>query len=439
MTFTLRCTILQTPAPGELQVLEDQVLTVGDDGRIVSIEPAQPDQPADVVLASTTVVLPGLIDTHLHAPQWPQLGTGLDLPLERWLFERTFPLEARYADTQFAIDVWNQMVPTLLSGGTTTAVYYGSTHEPATTALAQACITHGQRAYVGRVAMDHPEGTPEWYRDASAAESVAASHRSINEIRSLTANNGLVQPIVTPRFIPACSDAALEGLGELAVETGALVQTHVSESDWEHGYVLDRFGETDTNALIRLGLARDHSVLAHGVHVSSADTTRLIEVGAGIAHCPLSNSYFGNGVFPLRRSLDAGLRVGLGTDVAGGPESSMLRQCAHAVTSSRMLEDGVNPATGPDSRGLPTSRIDAPTAFWVATLGGAELLGIDAGLLAPGRLFDAFAVDLAPTGGLHINPELDGWELIFEKIVRLGSDRCISQVWVDGKDVTPSS
>lgn len=435
MTFTIRGTILQTPTPGELQVLKDRSITVNDDGRIGRVEPAQPDDRADLRLPSTTVMLPGLIDTHLHAPQWPQLGTGLDLPLERWLFERTFPLEARFADTQFAIGVWDQMVPTLLAGGTTTAVYYGSTHEAATTALAEACHAHGQRAFVGRVAMDHPEGTPDWYRDASASESVNASHRSVEAIETLDGRPGLVRPIITPRFIPACSDAALTGLGELAEACGALVQTHVSESDWEHGYVLDRFSVSDTQALVNFGLVRDHTVLAHGVHLGTNDVASLRQIGAGVAHCPLSNSYFGNGVFPAKRWLREGLRVGLGTDVAGGPESSLMRQCGHAVTSSRMLEDGVEPTRPPADRGTTDSRIDITTAFFMATVGGAELLGIEAGLLAEGKVFDAVAVDL----GTEPPSSADDWAMVFEKLLRNGDERSITRVWVDGQDVTPST
>ena len=439
VTFAIRGTILQTPKPGHLEVLEDQIVLVGDDGRIISVEPAGDDDTVDLTLPSTTVLLPGLIDTHLHAPQWPQLGTGLDLPLERWLFERTFPLEARYADTAFATAVWDQMVPTLLANGTTTAVYYGSVHEAATTALAEACLNYGQRAFVGRVAMDHPEGTPEWYRDASATESVAASHRSIETIQTLAGPGQLVRPIITPRFIPACTDASLAGLGELAAATGVIVQTHCSESDWEHNYVLDRHGCSDTTALDQFGLIGDHTVLAHAVHLDDDDRNLLASQGAGVAHCPLSNSYFGNGVFPVRQTLAAGVRVGLGSDIAGGPEHSMLRQCGHAVTSSRILEDGIDRTIPGDLRGVADSRIDTTTAFWLATVGGAELLGISAGLLSPGNVFDALAIDTSGAGGLQVWPEIDDWNTTFEKIVRLGSAKSITTVWVDGREVSSTS
>ncbi len=464
MPFSIQATVMQTPEPDVVELLPRRIITVDDGGVITSItaqgdNPGRPAGTSDsepiVVLPDHQVLLPGLIDTHIHAPQWPQLGTGLDLPLDQWLMGRTFPLEARCADLEYAAGLWETMVPTLLGLGTTTAVYYGSTHEPATLALAEACLRFGQRAFVGRVAMDHPEGTPEWYRDADAATAVAASHRSVEAIASLPDPYGLVQPIITPRFIPACSDAALQGLGELAEATGALVQTHCSEGDWEHGYVLERHGCSDAHSLDRFGLVRDHTVLAHATHLDDDDRKLLIDRGAGVAHCPLSNAYFANAVFPAKRNLTAGLRVGLGTDIAGGPEASLLAQCAHAVTASRLLEDGVD-VTKTTDRGRPGSRIDITTAFWMATVGGAELLGIPAGLLSVGRVFDAIAVDLnrlpvagalatgsalaadAATGGdrtghgADLDPAIE-----LERIVRTTTPGAIDRIWVNGRDVTP--
>ncbi len=442
MTFTIRATIVQTPEPGRVELRSDRLITVDDRGVIGTVESA-PAADADVTLPADQVLLPGMIDTHIHAPQWPQLGTGLDRPLERWLFDYTFPLEARYHDVEFAERVWSSMVPTLLGMGTTTAVYYGSIHEPATVALARACVTAGQRAFVGRVAMDHPDGTPSWYRDEGPEASVAASRRSIDEIRSLPGAAGLVEPIVTPRFIPACSDAALEGLGRLAMESEALVQTHCSESDWEHGYVLDRHGLTDAEALSRFGLVRDHAVLAHATHLTDDDRRLLIDRGAGVAHCPLSNAYFSNAVFAARLGLTEGLRIGLGTDIAGGSEPSLLAQCGHAVTASRLLEDGVDVTRGAD-RGRANSRIDVAAAFWMATGGGAELLGIPAGLLAPGRLFDAVAIDLAalPTAGAidHASGDAEAADYgneadLLERIVRTAPPSAIDRVWVGGRPV----
>ncbi|MEM7095750.1 MAG: amidohydrolase family protein [Actinomycetota bacterium] len=428
---SVRATILQAPTPHDLEVLEDHVIDIGDDGTIVTVTPASPDHEVDHRLPPEQVLIPGLIDTHLHAPQWPQLGTGLDLPLDQWLFERTFPLEARYHDEQFARTIWADMVPTLLAQGTTTAVYYGSIHVPATVALAEQCLQSGQRAFVGRVAMDHPEGTPDFYRDPSANRSVEDSAHSVDLIHGLDDPHRLVRPIVTPRFIPACTDDALRGHAELAEATGTLVQTHCSEGDWEHGHVLERCGTTDTLALAERGLLRDHAVLAHATHLDDTDRQAIRTSGAGLAHCPLSNAYFANAVFPLRRNLDAGLRVGLGTDVAGGATSSMLAQCSHTVTMSRLLEDGVD-VTRNDGRGVADSRVDVVAALHVATLGGAELLGIDAGLLATGRVFDAVAITL-PT---ELDDTFaDDWARRFEKAVRLGAAADIARVWVAGREV----
>ena len=428
--FSVRATVMQTPQRGELQILQNVVIDVDASGMITSI--GHRDGPITYDLDERSVLLPGLIDTHLHAPQWPQLGTGLDLPLEEWLFEHTFPLEKRLTDPAFAGVVWPQMVSTLLAHGTTTAVYYATIDVETTTMLAATCASLGQRAFVGRVAMDHPTGTPEWYRDVDAAASITASHTSIEEIVGL--GNPLVQPIITPRFAPACSDEALTGLGRLSIETGVRVQTHCSESDWEHQYAFERFGASDTNALNSFGLMRPNTILAHGDHLADSDLDVVRLAGAGVAHCPLSNAYFANAVFPARRALDAGVKVGLGTDIAGGASPGLLPQCAHAVTASRYLDEGVDPSLTASERGVPNSRLTIADAFYMATVGGAELLDQPTGLLAVGRSFDALAVQLNRQGSpLQVWPEIDRGDRVFEKIVRLATPADISDVWVQGR------
>jgi guanine deaminase len=431
--LTIRATIMQTPAPDRLEVLPDHLVVVDAEGMIVEVAPAG-GRSADVDLGADAVLLPGLIDTHIHAPQWPQLGTGLDLPLEEWLQRYTFPLEASLSDLERATEVWSDLVSSLLSHGTTTAVYYGTVDVEATTLLARTCVELGQRALVGRVAMDHPTETPSWYRDADAAAGVAASRRSVEEIRGL--GSSLVRPILTPRFIPACTDDLLEGLGRLAAETGVGVQTHCSESDWEHQHVLRRHGVTDTEALDRFGLIREQTVLAHGTFVSDADLDRIRDRGAGIAHCPWSNVYFSDAVFPARRALGRGVPVGLGTDVAGGSSPAVLAQCGHAVSSSRQLENGVDPTIGPGRRGVDGSRIDIVAAFWMATRGGADLIGEPVGLLEGGRAFDAVAVTVGrPGSALRWWPDLDDDARRFEKVVRLAGPDDMISVWVQGRRV----
>ena len=429
---SIRCSVFQTPTPSSFEHLDDVVITHSN-GEITAITPAdewvgEVDESLDV----GKVLIPGLIDLHIHAPQWAQLGTGYDVPLDEWLFEYTFPTEAKCADIAYAIDLWNNMVPALLANGTTTAVYYGSVHVPATTALAKACVQHGQRAWVGRTAMDHPEGTPEYYRDATAAEGLLSTRTSIEQIVALEDSRGLVQPIITPRFIPACTDELLVSLGELAEETGHLVQTHCSENDWEHGYVLERHSMSDTDSLDRFGLLRDHTVLAHGTLLRDVDFDTIAERGAGVAHCPLSNVYFGDAVFPTRRAMQRGVRVGLGTDIAGGPSASLLANTARAIDVSRHLENGVDQRVRGVDRGVADSRIDSVTAFYLATLGGAEVLGAPIGLLEVGRRFDAVAISL---DNISVEAESEPAQQSFEKLIRLAGRADISTVWVDGEKV----
>lgn len=438
MTLTIRATIYQTPSLAEFQLLENVVVEVVDGG-IASITPEVDfSGTPDINLGENVVLVPGFVDLHVHAPQWPQLGTGYDLPLDEWLFNYTFPLEAKCADLAYARSVWDSLVPALLANGTTTAVYFSSIHVEATTALAETCVRHGQRAWVGRTAMDHPEGTPDYYRDASSDDGLAASRASIEQIGRLDDPRGLVRPIITPRFIPACSDELLAGLGALAAETGHLVQTHCSENDWEHGYVFDRHGVSDTASLDQFGLLRESTVLAHAVLVGDDDVEMIAARGAGIAHCPLSNVYFGDAVFPARRVLEAGAHIGLGTDISGGPSASLLAQAAEAVNVSRQLEHGVDSRASSADRGVDASRIDATAAFYLATMGGADVLGEPLGLLAPGRRFDAVAISMDDVDVLSAVDGLstaDSHERRFEKLVRTAGRRDITAVWVEGQQV----
>ena len=264
------------------------------------------------------------------------------------------PLEAKYADAAFAERVYRSLVETLLANGTTTAVYFGTIHLESTLRLAELCLARGQRAWVGKVAMDNPDQCPDFYRDPSVARGLDDTRALIEGVRGMPGNEaGLVKPVVTPRFIPACTDAMLRGLGELAQACDCHVQTHCSESDWEHAYVIERHGMRDALSLERFGLLTDKTVLAHANFIDKGDMEVIQQAQTGIAHCPLSNHYFSNAVFPARKVLDQGLQVGLGTDISGGANPSLLCNCAMAVTSSRALEEGVDPDAASAARGAP--------------------------------------------------------------------------------------
>ena len=443
----LKTTLFQAPAPGDIDAVDDALIAVDEAGVIAEV--LRPDDPAydrkvsDAKHAKKLIetgrhcyLLPGFVDLHIHAPQFPQLGRALDVPLEVWLQTHTFPLEARYADAVYARKVYQRLVDTLLANGTTTAVYFGTTHLEATSILAEICLARGQRALIGKVAMDNPDQCPDYYRDADAETALSETRQFIDWVQAMPGNDtGLIRPVITPRFIPSCTHPLLEGLGELTQKTGCHVQTHCSESDWEHGFVLDRYGRTDSFALDDLGLLTRRTVLAHGNFVSAEDMTLIKERGAGIAHCPLSNIYFSNAVFPLRRALEKGLRVGLGTDIAGGPSASLLDSCRSAIASSRLLEEGVDPSLASAGRGVEQSRIDFRHAFYLATAGGGDVLDLPVGKIAKGCPFDAVLIDAeAPSAPIYVDDGDETSDDVLQKLVMTATRANIRTTWVAGKE-----
>lgn len=388
-------------------------------------------------LSSDQYLLPGLIDLHVHAPQWPQMGKALDKPLEKWLNDYTFPLEARYADVDFARRNYTELVSALLANGTTTAVYFATLHTESSVELARLCLAQGQRALVGRVAMDDPSQCPDYYRDETAASAEAETRAFIRAVAELPGNTAKrVLPVITPRFIPSCTDDLLKRLGIVARETGCHVQTHCSESDWEHGYVKERLGKTDTVALRDFGLLTQKTILAHSNHIEDDDADLIKKTGAGVAHCPLSNFYFANAVFPLRAMLDRGLNVGLGTDIAGGHSPSVFDACRHAITASKALNDGVDARIKPEHRGRPGSAVSFKEAFWLATAGAGGVLELPVGKLEVGYQFDAIVIDTRAAGSdIYIHPAEDQPEDKLQKIIFNARRNNISRVWVDGKAV----
>lgn len=380
----------------EVAYLPQALIEIDSSGRIDRVTPAaDPSYAARLKAAEVQhlvehlpadqVIWPGFVDLHVHAPQWPQAGLALDKPLAAWLNDYTFPLEAKYDDLAFAKRVYHELVHELLSQGTTTVLFFGTIHTAANLELARQCMQQGLRAAIGRVAMDNPDQTPDYYRDASAGEAVEATERFIHQLKELGAENPLAPlPVITPRFVPSCSDEALAGLGRLAHQYDLPIQTHVSESNWEHQYAIDRFGMHDAAVLDHFGLLTEKAVLAHGTQLAPKDQALLRERGSALAHCPISNAYFGNGVLPVQELLAAGNQVGLGTDISGGYSPSLYDNLRHAVALSQVRNDGV---TTQDA-GAVGSRISMTTAFYLATLGGARALHLPVGQVQAGCLAD---------------------------------------------------
>ncbi len=386
------------------------------------------------ILGETEAMLPGFVDLHLHAPQWPQAGTALDRPLEVWLGEYTFPLEAKYRDLEFAYKVYQDVVKTTLSHGTTTALYFATVDREPSVLLARLCGELGQRGLVGKVVMDDPAANPGFYRDASWEDGVKETERFIDEVLEFQDSfKQRVYPVITPRFIPSCTDESLKGLGKLAGKYGVHVQTHCSESDWEHQLVKERYGVNDAQALNRFGLLTDKTVLAHAVFLGMEDVKLLAEKKASIAHSPLSNAYFAGSVLPFREFRDQGVNIGMATDISGGYSPSLYHAQRQAVISSRMLNEGADPGLPAGSRGRKDSAIALNHAFYAATVGGGTALGLKVGKLEKGYSFDVQIVDYGE-GIPRFCPEKREEDLL-HKILLLTESRSIKEVWVQGEKV----
>ncbi|KPA80418.1 putative guanine deaminase [Leptomonas pyrrhocoris] len=383
--------------------------------------------------------IPGLIDLHVHAPQWPQLGMALDKPLEEWLQHYTFPLEAKYKDIEFAEKSYSSLVSTLLANGTTTVAYFASIHLEASVLLARICLDKGQRAVVGRVTMDATDQCPAYYCDPSPQEALRLSESFVQQVRALPGNTKeLVLPAVIPRFIPSCTDESLRGLGEIAKKYGCHVQTHCSESDWEHNYVIDRFKKHDAFALDDFGLVTRRTILAHSNHLSHEDMELIKERGAAVGHCPLSNAYFAGAIFPLRKALDMDMHVGMGTDISGGPTASVFEVCRYSLMCARVLESGTDASLVAARRSQRSgSHVSSLEAFFVATANGGISLDLKIGRIAPGYFFDVLVIDTTiPNSSLMIFEDLETPEEVFEKIVYSAAPHNITHTYVSGRLVS---
>ena len=441
-------TAFSSQSSKEIQILKDYLFAINAEGvieKVIAPEDADYQPLLEAYqgksnfhrLAEGQYLLPGFIDLHVHAPQWAQSGTALDIPLYDWLNTYTFPLESKFADLDFAEKVYDDLVSTLLANGTTTVLYFATVHKEASLLLAELCAKKGQRGLVGKVVMDDPAQNPEYYRDANTNSALADTEEFILAVRELanTVKQG-VYPVVTPRFIPSCTDEALEGLGKLAAKYDVYIQSHCSESDWAHGYVRDRFDKNDAFALHDFGLLREKSVMAHCNFLDEPDADLFAETGTAIAHCPVSNAYFANSVIPVAHFHAKGIDIGLGTDISGGFSPSLFDNVRQAVISSRMLEDGVDPSLPVHERGVPESRITIDEAFYLATAGGGESLSLPIGRLEQNYAWDVQIIDTKlPSAKLPIFDENEDLHGIFEKIMYLARSENIREVWVQGMKV----
>ncbi|MCO6540711.1 MAG: guanine deaminase [Lactobacillus sp.] len=426
--------------PDTVTYQADNLICIDNSGYIAAIVTPQDSDYAAILataqkrdcliqLSTQQVVLPGFIDLHIHAPQWPNAGVALDRPLEEWLNVYTFPLEAQYQDANFAQQVYADLVQELLAQGTTTALYFGSVHNQGNLALAQACLKYQQRGFIGKVVMDNPEQTPANYRDESAAQALQATQSFIEQLQQLNQITRIsLTPVITPRFLPSCSDEALAGLGQLAHQYNLPIQSHCSESDWENGYALQHYHQRDAQVLNRFGLLTNKAVMAHGTLLNEDDLNLFQQQGVAIAHCPISNVYFGNAILPTKTILQKQIKMGLGTDISGGYSASLYQNIRQAVISAHQRHDGVDGQINALNRGTQDEFLTIKNAFYLATLGGARSLQLPTGQIKVGCYADLQIVHNNWTTWQSETPAMR-----FEKLMYHTDKNNIDQVLVQGQ------
>ena len=405
-------------------------------------------------------VCPGMIDLHIHAPQYAYTGTATDKPLmgkDGWLETYTFPAERRLRhDTRYAETVYSNVVQSTLRHGTTTAVYFATLDLEPCKVLVDCAVHFGQRAIIGKVCMDR--NSPSDYCQTleqniqETEELIQYIYKTHPKGCSGLFQSPLISPAVVPRFIPTCSPALLSALGEIAAKYDCYITSHVSESidEVEFTQLLERdcdnidgtIQRTDAMIFDAHKLLSHKCIMAHGVHISDSDCDLLKERIAAIAHCPLSNFFFAGGILHCRKLMERENRIGIGTDVAGGYNCSVLHSARMTVVASQALQQQnmALKSNGTKTKGgeICNSILDYRHSFYLATLGGAEALNMHdrIGTLNVGMEFDAIILSAdVPNSPVQIF-DSDNISDVFQKLVVLGDDRNVHRVFVQGQDVT---
>lgn len=400
---------------------DDAFLAVDDEGRISGLGPWSEHPAGDVVdLGRRALISPGFIDTHLHAPQLEMIGSYGGHLLE-WLNRYTFPTEAKFADPEHARRIAEAFFDELLRNGTLTALIFSTIHEKATDIFFEEAERSGFRGIIGKAMMDR--NAPDYLLE-TARDSYDRSRALLQKWH----NRGLLRYAVTPRFAPTSTPALLEAAGSLKKEfPDVYVHTHISENKAEVQWVHELFPEAEyADVYDRYGLLGDKSVLAHGVHLNEEELDLLNRRGSRIAHCPNSNLFLGSGLFPLHHVLEAGVIVGLGTDIGAGTTPSMFTAMADAYKVQQVQNVSLSPFH----------------LWYLATLGGAKALSMqqETGSLEPGKSADFVVLDLEATPLIAMRSErASSVEDLLAGLIFMGDDRVVSQAYIAGREVSRRS
>ncbi|HIW91861.1 MAG TPA: guanine deaminase [Candidatus Corynebacterium avicola] len=395
--------------------------TILEVGTAADVRASYPE--ATLVDEGERLIVPGFVDAHVHFPQVDMIASP-GLELLDWLDNYTFPAEARFADDAYADATSDFFTDQLIANGVTTACVYSTVHHGSADALFRRALDKNLRLITGKVCMDR--NAPEELLDTPET-AVAHSVDLLERWHRV----GRLEYAITPRFAPTSSDAQLAALGELAAAyPDVVIQTHLAENTGEVAWVGELFpaAEDYTDVYDRAGLVRRRSVFGHAVHLSDRELTRLGDAEASIAHCATSNFFLGSGMFSLARAREVGgrnggLRVGLGSDVGAGTSLSPLATLNETYKVSRML-------------GTPQN---VPALLRLATLGGAEALGVEesVGSLEPGKDADLVVLDAhaAPNSAVlkrRADNATSTTELLFALMI-LGDERAVTRTVVAGE------
>ena len=380
-TFAWKGNVIYTPECGRLELRPGSWL-VCEDGLAAGVFDALPEKYRGIPVEDfgDRLILPGLVDLHVHASQYAYRGLGMDLELLDWLERTAFPEESRFARLDYARRAYAIFTEQLRASATTRACIFATIHRPAALLLMEDLERAGLPCFVGKVNMDR--NSPDILRETTA-ESLSETRRWLEE----SGDFELVRPILTPRFTPSCTDELMAGLGELQKEFHVPVQSHLSENCSEIQWVSELCPNTRFygEAYEQFGLFGGGcpTVMAHCVWSGEEERKRMKDNGVFIAHCPQSNMNVSSGIAPVRTFLREGQRVGLGSDVAGGAHLSIFRAMTDAIQCSKLrwrLVDQDAPA------------LTLAEALYLATKGGGAFFG-KVGSFEPGYAFDAIVMD----------------------------------------------
>jgi guanine deaminase len=426
--FVIKGNICQTKNPRELD-LHENAFAVCVDGISKGVFDSLPEEYTDLPLYDygDRLIFPGMVDLHVHAPQYAFRGMCMDLELMDWLNRYTFPEEEKYEDLEYAERAYGIFVDAMKNGATTRSCIFATRHRYATELLMRLMEESGLVSYVGKVNMDREAS--EALTEESAEISAFTTFGWINATKDKFENT---KPILTPRFIPCCTDKLIEELREIQMAYGIPVQSHLSESPGEIEFVkflrpnnafygdsyneYDLFGKNDD-------IDTDvKTVMAHCVWSSDEEVELMRRNGVFVAHCPASNMNLTSGIAPIRRYMDLRLNVGLGSDVAGGHSDSIFRAITDAIQVSKMYFRLVDEACKP---------LVFSEAFYLATKGGGAFFG-RVGSFEEGYEFDAVVMD----DSLLPHPQSLNLAERMERAVYLGLDmKNITAKFVAGRKI----